>query len=40
MHTDILTSLVGMSPSSVQYGLGLPNGQLDTTAGNIGPIYA
>ena len=40
VHTDILTSLVGMSPSSVQYGLDLPNGQLDTTAGNIRPIYA
>lgn len=39
-HTDILTSVVGMSPSSVQYGLDLPNGQLEKTAENIRPIFA
>ena len=39
-HTDILTSLLGMSPSSVQYGLDLPKGQVETSAENVTPIFA
>ena len=39
-HMDVLSSLVGMSPSSLQYGLGLPDGTVQKSAATMEPIFA